>query len=95
MGIIDLGGTEESFQGVVARQDEAGKVDKEGTSKVEEDKEEVQATQGEDHVDLGHTSLLLKVVENLILGELEAQKSVTRSRERSEIGQASVGIFAA
>lgn len=70
MSIIGLGCTEERLEGVVARQDEAGKVDKEGTAEVEEDEEEVQTGQGKDHVDLGHTGLLLKVVENLILGEL-------------------------
>ena len=70
LGIIDLAGAEESLEGVVARQDEAGEVDKEATAEVEEDEEEVQAAQGKDHVDLGHTGLLLKVVEDLILGEL-------------------------
>lgn len=72
--VVDLAGTEESFERIVARQDEAGEVDEEGTAEVEEDEEKVQTTETQDHVDLGNTGLLLEVVEDFIFGELETEQ---------------------
>jgi len=70
LGIVSLAGAEQSLERVVSRKDETSKVDEEGASEVEEDEEEVQAAEGEDHVDLGNTGLLLKIVENVIFGQL-------------------------
>jgi len=70
LSVINPAGTEQSAHGVVGRNDEAGSVHKELSSDVEEDQEEVQSTKAKDHVDLGHGSLLLEVVESIILRQL-------------------------
>ncbi len=70
MGVVDLAGGEEGFHGVVARDDEAGEVDEELASDVEEDEEEVETDKAEESVDLGDTGLPLKIVERRILGKL-------------------------
>lgn len=70
LGVIRGTGREESLEGVVAGEEETGKVDEELASDVEEDKEEVDSDQAEDHVDLGDIGLTLKVVEDRVLGEL-------------------------
>jgi hypothetical protein len=70
LSVVDLARREESVQGVVTGDDEAGNVDKELASDVEEDKEEVKASETEDGVDLGDGSLLLEVVEGGVLGQL-------------------------
>jgi hypothetical protein len=71
LGVIDLAGGEEGLERVVARKDEASKVDEECTAEVEEDEEEVETAQAKDHVDFGHAGLLLEIVEHLIFGQLE------------------------
>jgi hypothetical protein len=68
--VIGLAGAEEGLEGVVGRDDEAGGVDKELSSNVEEDQEEVQGTEAEDDVDLGHIGLLLKLLQLRVLGQL-------------------------
>jgi hypothetical protein len=87
LGVVDLAGGEKSLEGVVAREDEAGKVDEECTAEVEEDQEEVQAAQAEDHVDLGHAGLLLEIVEHLIFGQLQTNlvSMVPRSEPRVDV----------
>jgi hypothetical protein len=70
LGVIALAGGEESLEGVVGGDDEAGGVDEELSSNVEEDQEEVQGTEAEDDVDLGHIGLLLKLLQLRVLGQL-------------------------
>jgi hypothetical protein len=71
LSVIDLAGAEQSLERVVARNDESGNVDEEFSSNVEENEEEVEASEAKDHVDLGDRRLLLKVVECGVLGQLE------------------------
>lgn len=68
MSIIDFAGGEEGLEGEVARKNEAGEIDEEGSSQVEEDEEEVQAAESKSDVDLGNASLSLKIVEDFVLG---------------------------
>jgi len=68
--VIDLGCTEQGIQGIVGWEDEASSIDEELPSNVEEDQEEVEGAQAKDHVDLRDGSLLLKIVESRILGQL-------------------------
>lgn len=70
LGVIGLAGAEEGLERVVGRDDEAGGVDEELSSNVEEDQEEVQGTEAEDDVDLGHIGLLLKLLQLRVLGQL-------------------------
>jgi hypothetical protein len=70
LGVIGLASAEEGLEGVVGRDDEAGGVDEELSSDVEEDQEEVQGTKAEDDVDLGHIGLLLKLLQLRVLGQL-------------------------
>jgi len=70
LGVIDLARGEQGLQRVVAGNDESGNVDKELSSNVEEDEEEVETGKAENHVDLGDGGLLLKVVEGGVLGQL-------------------------
>lgn len=71
LSVVNLACGEEGVQRVVARDNESGNVDKELSSDVEEDEEEVEAGKTEDHVDLGNGGLLLKVVEGGVFGQLE------------------------
>ena len=71
LSVVNLACREEGVQRVVTRDDESGNVDKELSSNVEEDEEEVEAGKTEDHVYLGHGGLLLKVVEGGVFGQLE------------------------
>lgn len=68
--IIGLASREESFQGVVARDDKTSQVGKELSGQVEDNEEEVESSQADNSVGLGHTSLLLDVVEGRVLGKL-------------------------
>jgi len=70
LSIVDGARREQSVQGVVCRDDKAESVDKELSSDVEEDEEEVQGADTEDDVDLGYAGLALEVVEKLVLSEL-------------------------
>jgi hypothetical protein len=70
LGVINLARAEQGIQGVVAGDDEASEIDEELSSNVEEDQEEVETGQGEENVDLGHTGLLLEIVEHFIFGQL-------------------------
>ena len=78
MGIISFAGTEQSFEGVVSRNDKASKVCEELPAEVEEDEEEVGRDNTEEGVDLGDRSLLLEVVQKWILGELVALSASVR-----------------
>lgn len=71
---------EEGLEGVVAGEEETGKVDEELASNVEEDKEEVDSNQAEDHIDLRDIGLTLKVVEDRVLGELSEKMSVSNDK---------------
>jgi hypothetical protein len=70
LGVITLLRSEESLEGVVGRDDEAGGVDEELSSDVEEDKEEVEGAETENNVDLGNVGLLLKLLQLRVLGQL-------------------------
>ena len=80
MGVIGLARGEEGLERVVAGDEEAGKVDEELASDVEEDEEEVEGAETEDDVDLGDGALLLKVVEGRVLGQLEIVGSARVNR---------------
>jgi hypothetical protein len=69
LGVIGLVGGEEGVERVVGRDNEAGGVDEELSSNVEEDQEEVQGTEAEDDVDLGDIGLLLKLLQLRVLGQ--------------------------
>ena len=70
LSVIALGGGEESLEGVVGGDDEAGGVDEELSGNVEEDKEEVEGAEAENNVDLGDVGLLLKLLQLRVLGQL-------------------------
>ena len=70
LGVIALAGGEEGLEGVVGGDDEAGGVDEELSSNVEEDKEEVEGAEAENNVDLGDVGLLLKLLQLRVLGQL-------------------------
>jgi hypothetical protein len=67
--ILSVGG-EEGLERVVTREEETGEVDKELSSDVEEDQEEVDSDEAENDIDLGDIGLTLKVGEDRVLGEL-------------------------
>jgi hypothetical protein len=67
LSIVSLAGAEQSFQRVISRNDEAGEVDEELASDVEEDEEEVQGEKAEDDIDFGNRRLALEVVEGRVL----------------------------
>jgi hypothetical protein len=67
LSIISLAGAKQSFQRIVSGNDEAGKVDEELASNVEEDEEEIQGEKAEDDIDFRNRRLALEVVEGRIL----------------------------
>lgn len=69
--IIDLAVAEQRREGVVAGDEEAGGVDEELASDVEEDEEEVEGSETQYDVDLGDGRLLLEVVEGGVFRQLE------------------------
>jgi hypothetical protein len=71
LGVVDLAGTEQGVERVVAGDDESSNVDEKLAGNVEENQEEVEADEAEDGVDLGDGGLLLKVVEGGVLGQLD------------------------
>ena len=71
LGIISLARTEQSFQRIVSRYEKASKVHEKLASNIEEDKKEVDADEAEKGVDFGHGSLLFKIVEHGIFGQLD------------------------
>ena len=72
LGIIRLADGEDGLHGPVGREHEAGGVDEELAGDVEEDEEEVEGSETQDDVDLGHAGLRFEVVERWVLGELPA-----------------------
>lgn len=71
------------MQRVIARDDEAGKVSEQLATEIKYDEEEVERPKTDGSVRLGHTGLLLEVVQGGVLGELEGQVvSTTPARER-------------
>lgn len=70
MSVVGLAGGEEGLKRVIAGDDETGKVGEELSSNVEEDGKEVESCDTQDNVDLGDGGLRLKVVEQVVLGEL-------------------------
>jgi hypothetical protein len=79
--VVNLAGAKESVQRVVTGDDEAGNVDEELASNVEEDKEEVEAGEAEESVDLGDGRLLFEVVEGGVLGQLEHALSAPQHQQ--------------
>lgn len=67
LGVVNLACAEERTQRVVAGDDEAGKVDEEFSTNVEEDKEKVESGKTQDSVDLWNAGLLLEINEWLVL----------------------------
>lgn len=63
-------GSEESVHGVVAGDDETGEVGEKLPTKVEDDEEEVESSNADGCVSLGNASLLLKLVQGGVLGQL-------------------------
>jgi hypothetical protein len=70
LGVITLASAEERLEGVVGGDNEAGGVDEELSSNVEEDKEEVEGAEAENNVNLGHVGLLLELLQLRVLGKL-------------------------
>ncbi len=70
LSIVNLVIAEQCLEGVVSGKDEAGKVDKELASDVEEDEEEVETDKAKEDVDLGDAGLLLEIVERRIPAKL-------------------------
>jgi hypothetical protein len=75
---------EQGVQRVVSWQDEADGVDEKLGTDVEKDEEEVQGGEAEDDVNLGDTSLLLKLIHVLVFSEL--------SEALADRSEASVGM---
>jgi hypothetical protein len=72
LSIIRASRSEQGMKRVVGRNGEADGVDKEFGSNVEENKEKVEGGKAEHDVDLGYTSLLLKLIHVLIFTQLAA-----------------------
>lgn len=70
LSVIGFAGRKERLKRVVTGDQETSKVDEELASNVEEDKEEVDADQTQDRIDLGDVGLALQVVEDGVFGEL-------------------------
>ena len=75
LGVIDLAGTEQGVERIIAGDDETGNIDQELACDVEEDEEEVEGPETQDGVDFGDRGLLLKVVEGGVFGQLRASPS--------------------
>lgn len=71
LSVINLAGAEQRFEGIIARNEEAGKVHKELASNVEKDQKEVDPDKPKESIDLGYGGLLLEVVEHGVLGQLQ------------------------
>jgi hypothetical protein len=78
LSVVDLACGEQRVQRVVTGNDKSGNVDKELARDVEEDKEEVKASETENSVDFRDRGLLLKVVEGGVLRQLEHNTVSTR-----------------
>ncbi len=70
MCVISFACAEESFERVVAWDDETGEVDKELSGNIEEDKKEVDGSDAEESIHFRDRCLLLKIVERRIFREL-------------------------
>ena len=70
LGIVGLACTEQSFQRIVAWNEETGKVHKKLSSNVEEYQEEVDSGKAEEGINFGDGRLLLEVVEHRVFGQL-------------------------
>ena len=75
LGIIHFARSEQCIQRVIARNQKAGKVDQKSAGDVEENQKEIDSDKSEKSINLGYGSLLFKVVENRIFGELGAKIS--------------------
>ena len=87
LGVIALAGGEEGLEGVVGGDDEAGGVDEELSSNVEEDQEEVEGTEAKDDVDLGHIGLLLELLQLRVLGQLLVELGQVELGYNTVVGQ--------
>ena len=70
LSIVGFAGGKQSLKRVVARDNEAGNIDEEGTAKIEDDEEQVDGAKAEDSIDFGNRGLPLKVGEAWIFGQL-------------------------
>lgn len=70
LSVISLADTEQSFEGIVSRNDKASQVGQDLSTKVEEDKEEVETDDSEKPVDLWNRGLLLEIVDDRVFGQL-------------------------
>lgn len=74
---------EESSEGVVSGDDEAGEVGEELATEVEDDEEEVKSTNTDDGIGLGNAGLSFQVVERGILGQLSLRVRMSDARIES------------
>lgn len=73
LSVILSAGGEEGLKGVVSGDEETGEVDKELSSNVEEDEEEVNSNKAKDDINLGDVRLALKVGQDRVLRELQTK----------------------
>ncbi len=76
LSIVSGAGSEQGIQRVVAGNDEASQIGEELATEVEDNEEEVEGAQADNSIRLGDTSLLLKIVQGGVLGELRNSWSV-------------------
>lgn len=74
LGVILSAGGEEGLEGVVSREKETSKVDKELSGNVEENQEEVNSNKAKDDINLGDVRLALKIGKDRVLGELRQNR---------------------
>ena len=68
LSIIGLARTEQSFQRIVARNQETSEVDEKLAGNIEEYQEEVNPGKAEESIDFWDGGLLLEIVEHWVLG---------------------------
>jgi len=70
LSVVGFAHAEESLERIVTRDNESSKIGQQLSSDIEEDEEEVDSDKPEEAIDLGKSGLLLKVIQDLILGKL-------------------------
>jgi len=89
LSIVGLARGEESAKRVVGGNGEAGEVRQELTTKVEDDKEEVQGHQADDSISLGDGCRLFEIVQSGVFGKLLFQ--ISDKRRKSVRMQCAIG----
>jgi len=70
LSVIRLAHAEQGLQGVVTRNDESSKIDKQLTSDIEENEKEIGGDQSEDGIGLWDRGLLFQIVQGRVLRKL-------------------------